>query len=55
MEETKANDFLAHVIANVSNENNTGLNITPDDLRVQEHAKKLEKFFGEMIKWKAKD
>lgn len=46
------NDFLAQVVANVSNENNPGLNITPDDPRVQEHAITLEKFFGEMLKGK---
>jgi len=48
---TEANDFLAQVVANVSNENNPGLNITPDDPRVQEHAKKLEKCLEEMLKW----
>ena len=52
MTKPEANDFLTHVIAHETNKNHPELNITPDDPRVIEHAKKLEMFFGEMLKGK---
>jgi len=54
MTEQDANDFLTHVIAAETNKNHPELNITPDDPRVQEHAKIVEKFLEEMLKDKRK-
>jgi len=52
MTEPEANDFLTHIIAHETNKNRPELNITPDDPRVIEHAKKLEECLGEMLKGK---
>ena len=55
MTDPEANDFLTYIIANETNKNHPELNITPDDSRVQEHAKKLEMCLGEMLEEKKKE